>query len=247
MNFLNTMTRMMMGMLNVIKFLGGVAVCSLFVMQTAQADGKDRNKQSDQWALPGDLLQTSNQISFNQGANDTWFFMESRSLEHNVLGYKLLPNYSSVCPAEVEDLIGLACWWDAVGSTNSAYPHVGINFNDHDVNGKGRGLWPSKTLVLHPQQSRLAIIAWRSPDTQRIDVTGTISSLYPSIPCGDGVRWSIEKGTTVLASGDTAQVTANLPFALKHLMLEEGETLYIIADPKTSDFCDSTTVNLAIN
>jgi hypothetical protein len=60
------------------------------------------------------------------------------------------------------------------------------------------------------------------------------------------VRWSIEQGTTVLAYGDTAQASANASFALKHLILEAGETIYVIADPKASDICDSTKVEMTI-
>ena len=181
---------------------------TLFAAQATYADSngnQNSNGNNAKWELPGDILITSNQISFNQGANDVWYFMESSSLVHNPATYQLLPKYSASCPSS-GGLDGLACWWDTLEPTNpfAAYPHVGINFNDHDVTDPGRGVWPSHTMLLHPQNTRLGIIAWRSPKALKIDITGAISSLYATIPCGDGVRWSIEKGTNVLASGDTS-------------------------------------------
>jgi hypothetical protein len=68
--------------------------------------------------------------------------------------------------------------------------------------------------------------------------------MYPSIPCGDGVRWSVEKGTSVLASGDTSLSSSG--FSVKKLEVDKGQAIYFIADPKGNDLCDSTLISVTI-
>lgn len=152
------------------------------------------------WELPADALVSSNQISFNQASNKVWYFMEGTSLAHNPLTYQFLPNYSAFCPGN-SGIAGLACWWDTVEPSNpfAAFPQIGVNFNDHAVVDPLSGTHAAHSMTMHPQNTRLAIIAWRSPDDMKVGIKGDIRSFYPSLPCGDGVRWSVEKGTTVLA------------------------------------------------
>lgn len=206
---------------------------------------KDNHGGRAMWQLPADVLNNSNQISFNQGANEVWYFMGATSLVHDPLTYQLLPRYSALCPASAQ-IAGLACWWDTLEPTNptAAYPHIETNFNDHEVSDPLSGAYPALSMTIHPQNTRLAVIAWRSPQHLKIDIKGTMRSLYPSLPCGDGVRWSIEKGTSILASGDTSQSSSG--FSVKAIDIEKGEAIYFIADPKGNDQCDSTLISVAI-
>lgn len=125
------------------------------------------------------------------------------------------------------------------------YPQVGINFYDHVVTDSGSGSHPAHSMPFHPRGSRLAIIAWRSPDDYTIDMMGDMRSLYPTLDCGDGVRWTIERGTIALASGVTSLNTGS-GFSIKKLNMAKGEAIYFIADPKTTDTCDTTLVSVAI-
>lgn len=221
----------------------GAVMSVLFAVPAVHADD-DRRHVKATWELPKDILGTSNQISFNQGANDVWYFMESTSLEHNPVTYRFLPNYSAICPNFSVPLDGLACWWDTLEPTNpfAAYPHIGLNFNDQDVD-----LWPAQTMLLHPQNNRLAIVAWRSPKDLRVTIEGAIGPVPPSGPaCGDGVHWSVEMGTEVLASGDTSQASDDSEFEVERLKVRSGEVLYLVADPKNDDFCDGTRASLKI-
>ena len=214
----------------------------LFVAQTAHSDSRKNNTK---WNLPEDILITSNQISFNQGANDVWYFMESSSLQHDPVTYQLLPKYSDTCPGEPTS--GVACWWDNHNPTepNAPFPNIAINFNNFDVI-EGENIRPAHILTLHPENSRLAIIAWRSPEDLRVDINGTISSLYQTLPCGDGVHWSIEQETNILASGDTSNAYSEASFHIRKLKVQKGSALYFIADPKTDNFCDSTKISVTI-
>jgi hypothetical protein len=70
---------------------------TLFASPAAYADSKDSEGNNAKWEIPGDILVTSNQISFNQGANDVWYFMESKSLIHDPITYSFLPIYTAPC------------------------------------------------------------------------------------------------------------------------------------------------------
>jgi hypothetical protein len=218
---------------------------SLFTQNAADIDNKDSHGNKASWELPGDVLGTSNQISFNQGANEVWYFMEGVSLVHNPLTYQFLPKYSAICPATL-GVVGLACWWDTLEPSNqfAAFPHIQTNFSDHDLFDPLSGTNPALSVKMHPQNTRLAIIAWVSPQDLKIDIKGNMKSMYPSIPCGDGVRWSVEKGTSVLASGDTSLSSSG--FSVKKLEVDKGQAIYFIADPKGNDLCDSTLISVTI-
>ena len=226
--------------------VAAILLASLSAAGAANVDN-DHNEKKARWELPADVLGTSNQISFNQRAGGAWYFMEGTSLAHDPVTYQFLPQYFALCPAPVP-LAGLACWGEALDPANplGTYPQVAINFYDHVVTDSGSGSHPAHSMTFHPRGSRLAIIAWRSPEDYTIDMTGDIRSLYPTLNCGDGVRWTIERGTTVLASGDTSLNTGS-GFNIKKLDMAKGEAIYLIADPKTTDMCDSTLVSVAIS
>jgi len=219
---------------------------SLFTQNATDIDSKDSHVNKARWELPGDVLGTSNQISFNQGANEVWYFMEGSSLVHDPLTYQFLPKYSAICPASA-GLVGLACWWDTLEPANpsAAFPHAEVNFTDHDVFDPLSSTHPAHSMTMHPQNTRLAVIAWRSPEDMKVGIKGTIKSLYPSLPCGDGVRWSVEKRTTVLASGDTSLSSSG--FNVKTVEVDKGEAIYFISDPKGNDQCDSTLISVTIS
>jgi len=63
------------------------------------------------WKLSSSLLETSNQISFNQGSNSVWYFLQSRSSKHDPKTYEFLPSYSAPCRSSgAETLIdGVTC------------------------------------------------------------------------------------------------------------------------------------------
>src|SRR5882672_2467314 len=83
------------------------------------------------WKLSSNVLVTSNEISFNQGANGVWYFLESASVAHEPNSYKFLSDYSSPCntnPAEVL-INGVTCWRTPdVDSQGNHAPLLGVNF-----------------------------------------------------------------------------------------------------------------------
>jgi len=64
----------------------------VFVMSLTMA-----HAQKATWNLSKDVRATNNEISFNQGSNGAWYFMESASLKHIPSIYSFLPNYFAPC------------------------------------------------------------------------------------------------------------------------------------------------------
>src|ERR1700690_3186564 len=53
------------------------------------------------WDLSQDLGGASNQISFNEGSNQTWYLMESTTRVHDPTGYVFLTQYQATCQSAV--------------------------------------------------------------------------------------------------------------------------------------------------
>ena len=156
------------------------------------------------WKLSENLLATNNQISFNQGSNGVWYFLQSSSFQHDPKTYKFLSEYSSPCKSNpIQVLIdGVTCWinpvLDLVG--NNA-PIVMVNFTYATQFTNNFGI-PPRSVVMHPGMGGLAIIGWKSPTTGTVNIAGYFSDIDPN--CDNGVIWSVDKGSQTLASGTIA-------------------------------------------
>jgi hypothetical protein len=209
-----------------------VWLVALFLVSTAMAQS-----QKHTWNLSDDVRATNSQISFNQKANGVWYFMESSSLQHNPQTYRLFPNYTAPCAGNPDDPLidGTACW----RPLDSYIPVVGVNFTDQTL-----ARVPPHSVYAHPAPDTLAIVAWKSPLSAKIKVSGTFTDLNPD--CGNGVIWSIEKGTQVV----TTQALPNggiQSFEAPSLAVSKGDVLYFLIDANAGDlFCDATMIDLKI-
>lgn len=204
-------------------------------------DDKDNDRNNAKWELPEDMLVTSNQISFNQGANDVWYFMESKSLIHDPTTYSFLPSYTAPCDHGPHGLgNGEACWESDHTTDNN--PKAGVNFTE-DTHILVGVIWPPRSFLLHPAPDRFAIVAWKSSIEGVIEIKGSFTKLDES--CGNGVLWFIDKGNTTLAHGDLP-ASGKENFYL-NVNVRPGEVLYFIVDPKGGDYnCDSTGPDITI-
>jgi len=157
------------------------------------------------WNLANDLLATRNQISFNQGSRDVWYFLESRTFVHNTLTYRLLPEYRSPCLSYQDPSLsspdGVSCWIDpAVDAAGNSLPLVALNATNSVVRFPDPYDIPPRSVYLHPGIDKLAIVGWKSPVNGRVTLTGSFVDL--DARCGNGVLWSVDKGNMTLRSGD---------------------------------------------
>jgi hypothetical protein len=216
--------------------------CGLGLCASASAGEHDRAALV--WSLPNDLLKTSNQISFNQGARGAWYFMQSASFEHDPILYSLLPDYQALCEitpgAPPEPAVpGLPCW--KLAQLPEDLPQADLNVTNTTQVRHGLA-FPPHAFAIHPSPTGFAIVAWKSPIHGKVKVSGSFTDLNP---CGNGVLWTIDQGKTRLASG---QVNASSQgFNLSQVRVAPGQVLYFVVDPGNGDFaCDTTQLKLTI-
>lgn len=224
--------------------VGSVAVCALLATNMLRAEG-DRPLS---WNLANDVLEASNQISFNQGARAVWYFMEGPSAAaHDPTLYRFLPDYTAPCETNPSsDPTGLRCWLNlAALFAGNHLPTVGINVTDTVANPDAGVLIPPRSLFVHPGPNRQAIVAWRSPVHGFVRVTGRVSDLDPS--CDNGVIWSVDRGATTVAWGVIQNGGKPQSFQLRRVFVDEGDVLYFIVDAGMEDYaCDTTGLDIRI-
>ena len=116
------------------------------------------------WKLSKNLLATNNQISFNQGANGVWYFLQSKSFAHAPKTYKFLSTYYEPCVSDAASnwVDGMPCWQNPEPDARGyRLPLVGINSTYATQFVKNFG-FPPRSVFMHPSSSGLAIIGWKS-------------------------------------------------------------------------------------
>jgi hypothetical protein len=208
------------------------------------------------WKLSRNVLLTSNEISFNEGSNGVWYFMQSSSPKHDPKTYKFLTDYSAPCKTNgAEALIpGVDCWRNPnLDPQGNNAPLVGVNFTYHIqfpnlASGDPFGI-PARSVWMHPGYfGELAIVGWKSPITGTVNVSGFFSDLDPN--CGNGVIWSVDKSALstnqTLTTGTIANGAPSQTYSLTGISIGTGQVLYFIVDSNQDYFCDSTGVDVTI-
>jgi hypothetical protein len=216
-----------------------IAVYALAVTATAQTT----------WKLSANVLATNNQISFNQGTNGVWYFLQSSSFKHLPKTYKFLSAYDEPCDVFSLLIDGLACWHNPnPDSQGNIAPIVGANFTYATQfpslpKGDPFGI-PARSVWMHPGMDGFGIVGWKSPITGSVNVAGSFSDLDPN--CGNGIVWSVDKGSQKLATGTIANGGPPQTFSLAGVSVSAAQVLYFIVDPNGDYFCDSTGVDVTI-
>lgn len=219
-----------------------VLVLMLGLCSVAATKAEDHDKRST-WNLAQDVVLTSNEISFSQGSNGVWYFLESATLTHDPFTYSRLPHYTVFCDFDPVAADGSACLGDAERDVvGNRLPAVGANFSNTAL-ALFTSVLPPRSVFMHPGIAKLAIVAWKSPVNGKVSVTGSFSDIDPV--CGDGVLWSIDQGTKTLQAGEIPNGgTAN--FALVSAV-KKDQVLYFIVHPNTEYSCDGTRLRLIIS
>ncbi|MBI5822475.1 MAG: M23 family metallopeptidase [Chloroflexi bacterium] len=174
--------------------------------------------------------------------NLVWEFRTSSSLVRDPLTYSLAVKDNFT--ASFQNNPGLNVW---SGNPSFSWPFIGYNANKADH------LWPLHSIQVHPSNSQLAIIVWKSPINGYVSVTGEVIDTHVESGCGNGIEWYIDKESTNLAYGGFENGGRQLLVGgtngtnLNAVPVNIDERLYLLIDPKGVDYCDTTQVNLFID
>jgi hypothetical protein len=204
--------------------------CGLFVSLSSYA------QEMPTWDLSRDL-----QISFTQGSNGVWYFMESASRVHDPALYRFLPRYLAPCQNPEGIFAGVGCWQgtedhipDCFGVGCGLKTEVAFNFTNKvigyfcEVDGCVAGYLPHTARVLATWE-RFAIVAWQSPFTGFVKVSGRVG--WRLRFKATSVFWSFDKGNRTLRTGNIGSFTENRQLIrVSRLQVAKGEVLYFILD-----------------
>jgi hypothetical protein len=192
------------------------------------------------WKLSKNLLETNNQISFNQGSNKVWYFLLSKSFVHDPKTYQFLAAYYEPCVSDAASnwVDGMPCWQNPeVDVRGYRLPLVGINSTYATQNVKNFP-FPPRSVFVHPSISGLAIIGWKNPFTGSLNISGFFRDLDPT--GFNGVIWSVDLGSQTLATGTIANGGPPQTFSLTNVSVKAGQVLYFVVDPDGDYTSDST-------
>jgi hypothetical protein len=210
------------------------------------------------WDLARDL-----QISFTQGADGVWYFMESESITHDPSVYRLLPQYLAPCLSPNEVFRGVGCWRGSeailpgcFGARCGLKTEVPFNFTNNLVgfcrpcyeNGMSFGEigYNAHTVRMVANWERFAIVAWQSPLTGVVKVSARIRWRVPLVT---SVAWSVDKGNQTLRSGRIGIGTGHEDAGkvnLSSLQVAKGDVLYFIADYSWYEVLEPSPVDLRV-
>ncbi|MCY2977069.1 MAG: DUF1592 domain-containing protein [Planctomycetota bacterium] len=122
------------------------------------------------------------------------------------------------------------------------------NSSDAAVNIPGE--MKPNSIATHPSPTLASVIAWRSPVSGTLRISGTVQDGHTA--CGNGILYSLElrRGQTreVLAAGESKGSSVISLGPLQEVSVMQGDVVALVIDPRNGDHaCDHTPVNLTLS
>jgi hypothetical protein len=205
------------------KKLAIVLLCTFFASLSAYA------QQAASWDLSRDL-----QISFAQGSNGVWYFMESESRVHDPAAYRLLPKYLAPCQNHDGVVAGVACWQGREAVFGEApwwtlKSEVAFNSTDQPIDYRpgydnfNPGYFPHRARVVATWK-RFTMVAWQSPITGFVRVSARLNF---RIAGAISENYFIDKGNKTLRSGTIGVGSDYEPrINISRVPVAKGDVLY---------------------
>ena len=102
---------------------------------------------------------------------------------------------------------------------------------------------PSRSIAVHPSQKAGVSVAWKSPVSGRVKITGRLADADGN--CGNGIEWALHHETNKIASG-AIDNGASAAIPEQHADVQAGEFVRLVISPKGDYSCDTTILDLQI-
>src|SRR5258706_1696226 len=209
------------------------------------------------WNLANDFRVSPNQENPNRDSCNNlgvWKFMASTTLTRDPATYYPM----TIFGPSAGGYTGLDFWSGNFANQNGKFPGIGFNGSGADRGFTNQAITiPANTVDIHPGPSQLGIIAWQSPLSGYVSITGDVSDNDPDTLCpayaSDGIKWYLDKNSTSLADGVIPPggfqnfANGNGGTSLNTVAVNVGDVIYLAIDPNGSYGCDSTRVDLSIS
>lgn len=195
------------------------------------------------WNLAADFRTSPNHANPNPdscGNKDVWYFMQSSGLAHDSATYSVFNSFNSASNDRY--------FWQ---SNNAPYhwPYVAKNSAATAFSDGYSVSWPAGSVIALPNTGQLVVIGWRSPFTGNVSIKGSVTNV--GYGCGDGLDWSIEHDGAKLANGgwdkQTKPLAIHSPFTVANVTITQGSFIYLVVDPRQSNYCDEVGWDVTIN
>jgi hypothetical protein len=153
-------------------------------------------------------------------------------------------NLEPLLPSKIERLpdYGFIQGW-------TAGEDLSVLANSSDSTVRIPGTMAGHSIAAHPSPSRATVLAWRSPVSGTLRISGRVVDAH--LDCGDGVSWGLEvrRGhhTQLLASGVTEGGKENLLGPPEKVRIEVGQVVALIISPRDNHGCDLTSIDLSLS
>jgi hypothetical protein len=122
--------------------------------------------------------------------------------------------------------------------------------NSSDNRVRIPGIMPGHSIATHPSPDRASVIAWRSPATMTLRISGSVVHAHPE--CGNGVTWGLEvrrgHATEQLAAGIAQGAKTHSLGPFENISVGTGQVVALVIGPRDGNHsCDLTSVNLTLN
>jgi PKD repeat protein len=150
---------------------------------------------------------------------------------------------------------GLDFWFGNIVNGNGQFPAIGFNGSGLDI-VFDQITFPANAVDIHPGPTQMGIIAWHSPLTGSVSITGGVSDNDPDTYCygfGDGIKWYLDKNSTNLADGIISPggsqdfANGNGAVNLNTVVVDTTDVIYLAIHPNGNYGCDNTRVDLSIS
>lgn len=199
-------------------------------------------------------LAAAHEAEIAKDAPDLSALSQKHNVDHKVLaGWLTYLGIASAGESKLKPLITKKA--ESVANYNFIRGWVGDNAlsvlaNSSDAAVNIPGEMQPNSIATHPSPTLASVIAWRSPISGALRISGTVQDGHTA--CGNGILYTLElrRGQTreVLAAGESKGSSVISLGPLQDVSVMQGDVVALVIDPRNGDHaCDHTPVNLTLS